>query len=103
LNQLRLEMLSRCLSPGPSLAPPRHGHRLWDRMRHRPARCKVPLQREGRLVLAVVVRDQSRLLEYWVAWHHLLGAFHIIVYDNGRRVNPRRADPTRLIRQRSPS
>ena len=92
LSMLRQQVLAECLSPGPTqtLSPAAmatHSARR-ERRPHSPhsphlPRCPVPAQREGRLVVAVVVRDQSRLLKYWVAWHLLLGAHHVIVYDNG--------------------
>ena len=48
-----------------------------------PGRCPVPQRADRRLVVAVVVRDQSAFLSYFLAWHLILGAYHILVYDNG--------------------
>ena len=37
----------------------------------------------ARVVIAGIVRDQSWLLRYWVLWHLVVGAHHVLVYDNG--------------------
>ena len=37
---------------------------------------------EPATVVAGAVKDQSRFAPYWVAWHLLLGASRVWVYDN---------------------
>ena len=59
----------------------------WPRLTRRTpplqALSSSPCRGKGPTIwLAIIVRDQSRLLPYWLTWHTRLGASHILLYDH---------------------
>ena len=98
-QQLTHEATTACLDPKKS---------WWPRLAAESGDAPVGTQPRSRLLgrrhsecvakgpsiwLVIMIKDQSRLLPYWLTWHFLLGVSHILVYDHGSQ----RADAVEAV------
>ena len=97
-HQLTHEATAACLTKSwwPTLAESREASaNVQQRLRLLERRRAACMSTGPAIWLVTMIKDQSRVLPYWLAWHFLLGASRILVYDHGSQ----RADALEKICQ----